>query len=84
MRDSIGRELAPGLKLLGLGESGASSLPTFRFLDFSVGLILRHYSVLHDFVFFPYNRMMSTESSVLKCFLLHCITARHVEGAAGL
>jgi len=28
--------------------------------------------------------MMSTESLVFKHFLLHCITARHVGGAASL
>jgi len=49
------------------------------FLDLFVGMILPH-----DFVFFLYNRMMSTELFVFENFLLHCITARHVGRAASL
>ena len=63
---------------------GKSSGCRSRFLDFSAGLILHHYSVLRDFVFFLYNRIMGTESFVFENFLLHCITARHVGGAASL
>ena len=29
----VGKELAPDLNLLGLGDSGASSLPTFKSLS---------------------------------------------------
>jgi len=62
----------------------AQSIYSSRFFDFSVGLILHHDSVLHDFVLFLYNRIMGTESFVFEIFLLHCITARHVEGGACL
>jgi len=62
----------------------AQSIYSGRFFEFSVGMILHHDSVPHDFVFFRYNRIMGTESFVFKNFLLQYITARHVGGAASL